>query len=80
MSIHGICFDNGQSGNCNADCGQFLCGECDVGPEIAEDLFFQLTPDEITEKLEASIEPVKLFTLRGSGSSDLELFIEALGY
>lgn len=37
MSIHGECFDNGDSGKCNVDdCGQFLDGKCDVAQEVFE--------------------------------------------
>lgn len=36
MSIHGICFDEGQSGNCGCNCRGFLDGECDIPEEIAE--------------------------------------------
>lgn len=36
MSVHGICFDEGQSGNCGLECRGFLDGECDIPQEIAE--------------------------------------------
>lgn len=36
MSIHGICFDNGQSGNCNCDCEQFLEGGCAASSDIID--------------------------------------------
>ncbi len=36
MSTHGICYDNGQSGNCNSDCEQFQNGDCDVEEDIVK--------------------------------------------
>lgn len=33
-SIHGICFDNGMSGNCNFECEDFINNECDVKDEM----------------------------------------------
>jgi len=36
VSIHGICFDEGQSGNCGIECRGFLNGECDVASELIE--------------------------------------------
>lgn len=36
MSIHGICFDEGQAGNCGLECQGFLEGECPIPLEIAE--------------------------------------------
>lgn len=36
MSIHGICFDEGQSGNCGLECRGFLDGECTIPDEIVE--------------------------------------------
>ena len=35
-SIHGICFDEGQSGNCGYECRGFLNGDCDIPDEIIE--------------------------------------------
>jgi hypothetical protein len=34
MSIHGICFDNGQSGDCDMDCEIFLYGKCENPEEF----------------------------------------------
>ena len=34
MSIHGICYDNGQSGNCNVECELFRSGECQAADEV----------------------------------------------
>lgn len=36
MSIHGVCFDEGQSGRCGLECRGFLGGECDIADEIVE--------------------------------------------
>jgi len=36
MSKHGICYDNGQSGNCNIDCEEFLDGKCEAAEEVLE--------------------------------------------
>jgi len=36
MSIHGICFDTGQSGNCGMDCEQFLDGDCECPGEFID--------------------------------------------
>lgn len=36
MSIHGICFDEGQSGNCGTECEGFITGECEVPDEVLE--------------------------------------------
>jgi len=80
MSDYSICHQNSQSGNCDCECELFLSGECEAGGDIAEDLFSQLTQDEIDVELTYRFEGVKLFTLRGAGKSDLELFIESLGY
>jgi hypothetical protein len=80
MSIHGLCFDNGQSGRCNEECEVFLEGDCDEGHAVAKAAFNTWTPEEIKEELELRMEPVKLFTLRGQGKSDLELLYEAYAY
>jgi len=34
MSIHGICYDEGQSGNCGIECEGFQDGKCDIPDEI----------------------------------------------
>lgn len=80
VSIHGICFDNGMSGNCNHMCEQFLDGDCGVGDTIVENMLDESSPEEVEEALLEMIEPVKLFTLRGLGKTDLEILIEAFGY
>lgn len=36
MSIHGICFDEGQSGNCGIECRGFLNRECSIADEIVD--------------------------------------------
>ena len=80
VSIHGICFDNGMSGNCNHFCEQFLDGDCDVGDTIVENMLNESSPEVIEESIAEIVEPVKLFTLRGAGKTDLEILIEAFGY
>ena len=35
MSIHGICFDEGQSGHCGIDCRGISLRECGITDEIA---------------------------------------------
>jgi hypothetical protein len=51
VSIHGICCDNGQSGNCNVDCGQFLDGAC-LWPEKFNSWLDEMTPDECDKTVE----------------------------
>lgn len=46
MSIHGACFDEGQSGNCGIDCRVFLSGDCSIENEIVENCI-----DEVSEEL-----------------------------
>ena len=36
MSQYSVCFINGQSGNCDEDCSDFIDGECDAGDELVE--------------------------------------------
>lgn len=36
MSVHGICFDNGMSGNCNEECENFLLGSCSEGSNMID--------------------------------------------
>jgi len=36
MSVHGVCFDEGQSGNCGLECRGFIGGECPIPDEIAD--------------------------------------------
>jgi len=51
MSIHGECFDNGQSGNCGIDtCSMFIRGECHIYQEVVENLG-KLSWDDIQEVL-----------------------------
>lgn len=38
MSVHGTCFDNGMSGNCNETCQDFLDGLCNEGANIIDEL------------------------------------------
>ena len=35
-SIYGICYDEGQSGNCGIECRGLLEGECPIPDEIAD--------------------------------------------
>ena len=35
-SIHGLCFDEGQSGRCGIECEAFINGECDIPDEMAD--------------------------------------------
>lgn len=37
-SIHGICFDEGMSGNCGLECNGFIYGDCEIPEEIFESL------------------------------------------
>jgi len=80
MSVHGLCFDNGQSGRCNQDCELFCVGKCEVGDEIVEHMYNEMSPEEIEVELRCYIEDVKLFILRGEGKTDLELLTAELGY
>jgi hypothetical protein len=80
MSVHGLCFDNGQSGNCNCDCGLFRGGECEAADDVIEDLYATITAEEFNELIESQINAVKLFTLKGAGTDDLELLHKAFGY
>jgi hypothetical protein len=36
MSVHGICHDEGMSGNCGFGCRGFQGGECEIPEEIVE--------------------------------------------
>lgn len=36
MSIHGCCFDEGQSGHCGLECRCFLASECTIADEVIE--------------------------------------------
>ena len=38
VSIHGICFDEGQAGNCGVECKGLQGGECDIEDEMFEDI------------------------------------------
>lgn len=40
---HNICWNNGQSGNCNNDCSVFLAGRCDAQADGAE--YFVNSPE-----------------------------------
>lgn len=82
MSVHGLCFDNGQSGRCNSDCELFLIGKCEAGDEIVENMYNDMSPEEIKLELEILYEQneVTMFVLRGEGKSDLELITKGLGY
>lgn len=40
---HNICWNNGQSGNCNNDCSVFLAGRCDAQADGAE--YFVHSPE-----------------------------------
>lgn len=42
VSIHGICYDEGQSGNCGLECRGFLGGDCPIPEEIAENILIEL--------------------------------------
>jgi len=39
MSMHGVCFNNGMSGNCNIECSDYLKGECGASSEMIPSLF-----------------------------------------
>jgi len=39
---HGICFDNGMSGNCGLECEAFTNGDCDVAEELLDNNDHQL--------------------------------------
>lgn len=49
MSTHGICFDNGMSGNCNSECEEYLAGNCDAHAEFVSD---DMTVEEKREHYE----------------------------
>lgn len=36
MSVHGVCFDEGLSGNCGLECRGFIDNDCSIPDEIAE--------------------------------------------
>lgn len=38
MSEYSVCFINGQLGNCNENCEDFLNGLCDIGDEIINNM------------------------------------------
>ena len=82
MSVHGLCHDNGMSGRCNCDCELFQDGHCEAGGIIIEDMYNNMTPEEIKIELEILFEmnEVRLFILRGAGLTDLELLTIGLGY
>lgn len=80
MSVHGVCFDNGMAGKCGYACQQFIDGDCGIGDEIVEQMVNDASPEELEEALVEHIEPVKLFTLRGAGLTDLEILTKAIGY
>lgn len=80
MSVHGICYDNGQSGNCNCECELFEDGGCDAAGDVIENLYAGMSDAEVNEIIEETIEPVKLFTLRGAGASTIDLLYEIFGY
>ena len=46
VSIHGICFDEGQSGNCGMECKGFMNGKCDMAEEIIENCREELMKEE----------------------------------
>lgn len=46
MSIHGICFDEGMSGNCGLECRGFLDMECDIVDEVVEGCADSMTQDD----------------------------------
>jgi hypothetical protein len=46
VSIHSMCFDEGQSGNCGFECRAFLDGECSVADEMVENCFDELTEED----------------------------------
>lgn len=49
MSIHGICFDNGQSGRCGLECELFLIGDCEG--DVSEEYLLQLLDsDDLSEE------------------------------
>jgi len=39
-SIHGICFDEGQSGNCGLECRGLLSNQCEIEDEMLESCSF----------------------------------------
>ncbi len=84
-SIHGVCFDNGMSGNCNEECSQFQSGGCEVGEEILAQWFEEMAEEVREEMLKEYYVDVELFVLRGKGDlSDEELLkrvlIDEYGY
>ena len=86
MSVHGICFDNGQSGRCDYQCEQFRGGDCEEPDSAIKSLFnFYMEDSRKRENLESDLRykfgDVKLWVLRhGENLNDLELLTKALGY
>ena len=80
MSVHGLCHDNGMSGRCGPECELFIMGKCDIGAEICEMAMEEMPREDLQTEIELNIEPVRLFVLRGKGTSDLNLLCEAWGY
>jgi len=85
MSIHGICFDNGQSGKCDSDCEIFQHGDCEVADDVilGEYEFFkeQWSQALIDELFKSKFGEVQLWALRhGEKLTDLELFTKLHGY
>ena len=39
MSIHSVCFQEGQSGNCGTNCRGFIHGDCSITNEICDHAF-----------------------------------------
>lgn len=44
MSIHGLCFDEGQSGRCGWECRALLNGECSIPEELINE---EITGDQL---------------------------------
>jgi len=81
-SVHGVCFDNGMCGNCDADCEQFLEGECEAAMEVAKALYdIHLAQGTVEETLQEYYSDVELWLRRGKhNQTDFELLVESLGY
>ena len=85
MSIHGICYDNGMSGNCNTDCELFGDGKCECPEDVMLpefERFMEEWPETLRNEFYTShFGEVKLWALRyGEKLTDFELFVKVHDY
>jgi len=69
-SIHGICYDNGQSGDCNFECEDFINGKCDVKYEMIEEYPYEF--------LKEYLDPFMLGVLSKVSGKKQQLLIKKL--